>query len=51
MWSNSRAKRSMLLMSIVVLLVAFSLPVAFAQKSEVLFWSGHAGQPERWVMD
>lgn len=51
MWSNSRAKRSMLLMSIVVLLVAFSLPVAFAQKSEVLFWSGHSGQPERGVME
>jgi len=41
----------MLLMSIVVFLVSFSLPAAFAQKSEVLFWTGHSGQPERGVMD
>lgn len=51
MRSNSRTKRIILLMSIVVFLVSFSLPAAFAQKSEVLFWSGHAGQPERGVMD
>lgn len=51
MRSNSRTKRIILLMSIVVFLVSFSLPAAFAQKSEVLFWTGHSGQPDRGVMD
>ncbi|MEE8179959.1 MAG: ABC transporter substrate-binding protein [bacterium] len=51
MRSSSRTKRIMLLMSIAVFLVSFSLPAAFAQKSEVLFWTGHSGQPERGVMD
>jgi len=51
MRSKSRTKRIMLLMSIAVFLVSFSLPAAFAQKSEVLFWTGHSGQPERGVMD
>ncbi len=51
MRSHSRTKRIMLLMSIAVFLVSFSLPAAFAQKSEVLFWTGHSGQPERGVMD
>ncbi len=51
MRSNSRTKRIMVLMSLAVFLVSFSLPAAFAQKSEVLFWTGHSGQPERGVMD
>ena len=52
MRSNSRSKCIMLMMSIVVFLVSFSLPVAFAQeKSEVLFWTGFSGQPERGIMD